>query len=657
MLKIDNCLFGYEDGHRLLASSLKLDGESASQLTLLSDLAPGARFGSSSGYWTGFPFPKLDRYALMRTWPAPEMPRPGCVWTHALLIETSLFEDLADLSLLRELARRPQRLDGLAFYEQSIYLPADTLAERRDYLSVPAGRAVLAIFNNLYGSDEGAIPIERPGDLEDEVFAIWSQQWPRLRRNFRFQTAAADEVGAARSPFDLRLQWPPSVSAAPPSLYQEEVPPWLSVAVSDLSSPPHELRRFLWQFGKDVKKQRGSFRPLCEIFAASLKLSGYQSGPDLVRSISSWFAAKDDAPTLKQSLVDGEVLPRCQLDVLTFLLTQDHGRAFPLPSTGGISRLANFWPEEADKMLDLAEYAISEDSDLALSITGIVLGLIPASNFWAVTKNFPKVQQRMIQGRPDLLDSDEILDLDFVSLTNFIEISPVDHPVGAGLVKRLLHRANAEVAEKVLQHFPTFAVNELISEANQSDSRALRRWFEVLTRRPSLVLSAQVMEGIERTSTLYLLGDDLGWLSPAVVQAGTEPWVAALTNAKNDLSRDDGDILGSFLISLAIQPGGRGVQQIFEKYFDRIHDRILQSYLPWKANDLLLPRLPNVGWRRNWDTGFRLRLATAYAYIQNQLDPLSFASLTSDGKTRHLLAEAARELDGGWRYANSIELL
>src|SRR3546814_20493757 len=83
-MTIDQCLFGYEDGHRLLASSMSL-GDQTSLLTKLSDLAPGTLFGSSHGYWTGLPLPELARYALFRTWPAPELPRPGCVWTHALL--------------------------------------------------------------------------------------------------------------------------------------------------------------------------------------------------------------------------------------------------------------------------------------------------------------------------------------------------------------------------------------------------------------------------------------------------------------------------------------------------------------------------------------------------------------------------------------------
>jgi hypothetical protein len=179
----------------------------------------------------------------------------------------------------------------------------------------------------------------------------------------------------------------------------------------------------------------------------------------------------------------------------------------------------------------------------------------------------------------------------------------------------------------------------------------------VLANYPSLVLNLKVMSGVRRTSTLYRIGEDFGWLAPEVLRAGTGPWVAGLADAKNDLSRDESDTLSSFLIALAIQVGDRGAQDLFEKCFDQIHNRILQSYLPWRASDILLPRLPNVGWRRNWDTGLRLRLGIAHAYIQNRLDPTSFASLTRDKRGRELLVEAAQELDGGGPYVGSIASL
>src|SRR5476649_1952553 len=105
-MKIDQCLFGYDDGNRLLASSFPLGAET-SLLTELSDLAPGTVFGRSEGYWTGLPAPSIGRYVLMRTWPAPEMPRPGCVWTHALLIKPNYLESIADLSRLQTLVIQP----------------------------------------------------------------------------------------------------------------------------------------------------------------------------------------------------------------------------------------------------------------------------------------------------------------------------------------------------------------------------------------------------------------------------------------------------------------------------------------------------------------------------------------------------------------------
>jgi hypothetical protein len=654
MPRIDSCLFGYEDGHRLLASSMKIDGESASQLTLLSDLAPGARFGLSDGYWTGFPLPKLDRYALMRTWPAPEMSRPGCVWTHAMLFETSLFEDVEDLSSLKSLARRPHLPDDLSFYGQPIdsQMVGSSLSHyERSLISIDRATEIL---ENLY-SEGTAISVEKPGDLEDEIFAIWSQQWPRLRRNFRFQTMAGDDIGTARSPFDLRLLWRHAANLNTPISSIIEKPSWLDAAATDLiGMSNHSLRRFLWRYGKDVRKQRGSFKPLCEIFSAGLGTKEGLIHTDLGHSLSNWFPTKDDASTLKSAIVDGEVLPDCQLRVLSYLLKEDITGSLPLPSPAGIDRLANFWPEATEQMLDLAEYAVSEDSELANSVTGIVLSLIPASNFWTVTQDFPKVRKRMIRNKPDFLDADEISALDSQSLLELIKLVPIDDPVGSAITHKLLLNDNYKMADAVLEHFPSHAARELISEAANNDSRTLREWFRAMSRRPSLVLDPKITSGVRRTSTLYRIGEDLGWLAPDVLRASTAPWVAALIGARNDLSREEGDILGSFLIALAILSGDRGSQDIFEKCFDEIHKRILQSYLPWRASDILLPRLPSLSWRRNWDTGLRLRLGVANAYIRNQLDTDSFASLTRDKRAREMLADAAKELDGGERYAASI---
>ncbi|STR60880.1 Uncharacterised protein [Klebsiella pneumoniae] len=199
-MKLDHCLFGYDDGHRLIASSLPL-GDEIAYLTELSDLAPGVIFGSSKGYWTGLPAPTIGRYVLMFTWPAPEMPRPGCVWTHALLLEPSMLESIKDLSILQGVISRPGNFVNKDYYSQ----PLEVDLTRKKITQLPLDLLLVEkLIDSLYGKVKTSIEVSSSDLLDRPLFAVWSQQWPRLRRNFRFQTAVSRKprsTGSAR--FDI----------------------------------------------------------------------------------------------------------------------------------------------------------------------------------------------------------------------------------------------------------------------------------------------------------------------------------------------------------------------------------------------------------------------------------------------------------------------
>src|ERR1041385_2763925 len=119
-ISLHQCLFGYDDGHRLLAASTNLAAEALSQLLPLTDLAPGLNFASLKSYWTGIPIPSMKAYALIRTWPAPEMPRPGCVWSHVLLIAFADIPRFVTLRALAECTSRPQLAIGFSSYETKV---------------------------------------------------------------------------------------------------------------------------------------------------------------------------------------------------------------------------------------------------------------------------------------------------------------------------------------------------------------------------------------------------------------------------------------------------------------------------------------------------------------------------------------------------------
>ena len=95
-LLIEQALHGYVNGHHLLAFSNVFSDKSQRLMDILSDLSgPEVKEGFTE-YITGYPLYEDKYYAIAKTWYAPEMKRPGCVWTHTLLI------DFKDLNKIRE---------------------------------------------------------------------------------------------------------------------------------------------------------------------------------------------------------------------------------------------------------------------------------------------------------------------------------------------------------------------------------------------------------------------------------------------------------------------------------------------------------------------------------------------------------------------------
>lgn len=648
---LEQCLFGYEDGHRLLASSIPL-GTEAAALTELSDLAPGAMFGRSEGYWTGVPAPGINRYALMRTWPAPEMSRPGCVWTHALLFEPSLLEEVRDLSALRPFLTQPRGAGDRERYRRTITVPVST----GDGVGGRTGAAmglVSALLDSLYGTADGTVRVDEPGDVDDSLFAVWSQQWPRLRRNFRFQTAATREPrssGGAR--FDVTVMlWG---SGARPAATLGAKGPWLPAAASDaLGRTGGDLRRFLWRYGADVRRQRGSFRPLVEV-----KLLHDAPEPDagsqVVGIVTGSFPDVEDAVRLKQELVDGELIPSAQLEVLWYVLAQGGDAVFPPPTEAGAGRLALLWPERPGDLLRLAERTANAEDPLARFVFATVTGAVPTEGFWLLTKPYPRVRERMVEARPDLLASDGALELDNGTMMRMLRLVPPDASVVGRLVPRLLLRDDERLATEVFNRFPHETASQVVAAADNGSVRVGRAWLRELVRRPRILLDPTVMGRIGRTSLLYEIADALGWLTPEVVSAGPEPWIAALVNVENDLPDDRRDILGAFLVAFGIAAGGVGGRRMLERFFDTVHEQELNSRLPWRARAILLPVLASVSWGKSWDYGLRLRLAVAAAYVRNGYPPESYAALSTGRKVRAMLGDAAADVPGGKPYAKAV---
>ncbi|MEW9879145.1 hypothetical protein [Pseudomonas putida] len=652
-MKFDQCLFGYEDGHRLLASSIPLGAET-SLLTELSDLAPGTVFNRSNGYWTGLPVPSLGCYVLMRTWPAPEMSRPGCVWTHALLIPPALFESLDDLSALRSFAVRPSGLADKERYREGLNL--DLLELKGD--SAPFDSVVInQILLSLYdASATKSVEIELPGQLDAPLFAVWSQQWPRLRRNLRFRTSVSRGPGALRTTrFDVTAELGPTSVALLSDSWQSTS--WLVAASADVAEGPKGiLRSFLWLYGKDVKRQRGSFLPLTRINLIAQE-NDRNAATELIELVTQSFPTPHDAQRLKQDLVDGVLVPATQPRILEWLLSEEGKRAvFPAPNATSLDRLRELWPERSNEMLPLLEAAISTDDSLGELLVNCLLDSPNDALIWLIKMGSSKLQMRLIQAKPHLLLESWVLDIGPSSLARLVTLVHDQISGFENMIPHFLVRDDLLLIDVFFKFFPVETARQILLSMKREGHEAATVWWHALRRSPEVLLQPDVIGCISYGSQLYAIAEILDWRVPHDAAHIAQLWNVALTSVDNDLSVERIDKLHCLSIKIAIAAGGLGGMALVELTFNRIHDQLMNSRLEESAKELLWDVLADAGWLKAWDMALRFRLTIAGAYVKNQWPPLSYSSLAPTKKGRKMLAEAASEIQGGDAYTEAASL-
>ena len=195
LIEIHQVLHGYKDGHVELASSIKLPPAARRQLATLSDLSG---FGKTKGfdeYITGYPIEGAPYYAIAKTWYANEMPRPGCVWTHTLLISTEVQEPGSLLDKLPGLFSRPNNESDYGNYEVRIkHLKSmEHSGSKNVYFTNSKDETFKKIiFADLFNREEKPVILLATDSnvFESLILKIWDSIWPNLKYEFTFCTGA-----------------------------------------------------------------------------------------------------------------------------------------------------------------------------------------------------------------------------------------------------------------------------------------------------------------------------------------------------------------------------------------------------------------------------------------------------------------------------------
>jgi len=206
VIRIEQALHGYSQGHRLLAHSGALHSDELDQLARLSDLAGYLPTGLSfEHYVTGFPCGRF--YAFASTWPDLDAPRGGAVLTHTLLIPTSNASNLVDLFALSGLHRFPAKHPSASYDQCLDWAPQDT-----DIPTAPSVAIKDAVALLVFGQEQRPIVWIDEGDLTPPLRWAWRLLWPTQRMTWSFCTLALQPRTLSGQPFSW-LAAPPEARA------------------------------------------------------------------------------------------------------------------------------------------------------------------------------------------------------------------------------------------------------------------------------------------------------------------------------------------------------------------------------------------------------------------------------------------------------------
>jgi len=251
---------------------------------------------------TGVPLRASDEYAFCVTWSAPEVPRAGAVWAHALIFDAAELGDARRSQALLALPRRPSaQQPDLSHYATAIELDAGAGGDVQAHLAPhPHDRELLGrMLAEAYGSQGDGILVHQDlGAAARALLALWRAQWPALRAGFSFRTR--EVVRRERSDFDLTIaakvrgldECPPAPSTGPTR-------PWIAALTDDLlAGEQTPLRSFLWAFGPGEPPDRHRVRRLTKLW---LRVAA--GDPLRTRTyIERHWPQSDSGAALKQSL-------------------------------------------------------------------------------------------------------------------------------------------------------------------------------------------------------------------------------------------------------------------------------------------------------------------------------------------------------------------
>lgn len=655
-IEINQTIHGYRDGHELLSTSLKLDPAARRTMLAISDLSGDGSPRGFETYLTGYPIDEACSYAFARTWYAHEMKRPGCVWTHTLLVRFEDMSRIADVASLQALLRRPAPGQVPPHLERLEYVP-----DSHNQESLCVDGAFCEIMVRLHEQDRPVVVFcSRADEYEDVVVQTWLKQWDRLKPSFMFCTGSLEPRSIAGRSFDLQV--------IPESrrrrvmrrgdefsvVTKEDVVrtgqasrnsvgrDWRDIMIRNLVEERPSLQKFIYRFAVDVVPNRSAYRNLISCWAL-LESSGHGSGSrlqDVVSTVAGGFSGPDDAASLKRAILGRQSIVRAagERECIHEILSTHYLASLDLQDLELASRARRiFFATTERRATELAWLLQAPNLNSAgEEWVSIVTDEISLKDLHGLFLEDRELATEVLYQRPELLLDVELWTqprefqlaaLDMLSLTSRTSLLPkaisaLVSANAAALVQPLVQKLGRQVIRMILDGLDQARAQEASVDEWQ--------WSSCLSVYESELVEWLAVCEQPQPWTLGFVVGMLGVSCEAVRSGGG----ASLARHLGSTSSDSTFVVeyAAFCLAVGLQNFDLDAGPLAVRAFVQVHAAAMHSSVSERSWQWLGPFLPRPGWLsfESWDDGERLRRALVDSFIRYQWEPLLLREAAAD---------------------------
>ena len=686
--EIQQTLHGYSDGHRLLASSVQLSRSSERAMLPLTDYSGSSVVSGYEKYLTGYPVPYSDFYAFSKTWLAPEQKRPGCVWTHSLLIPKVEMSRFSNPDCLLCLFRKPKARSKKAFEEYegpltvsgSPYSGAPLMGSSDIINEFDSENILRAIIFLLYTQSEGPVfvPSDSAGEMQSLVLQTWFQQWSSLRTNFTFCTGSLSDRNVGGRSLDLqvvpnRISRRLASSVENASLLENgetnaspSYPSWVLLACENiLDSRSSGLRDYFNLVGDSDLTQRSDYQKLTSVYCEARKMSmGVPELTTLLDAVGTNYPKMGSASQLKLALFGGvedrqtvNLVSVGEADLLRFLSLAGDISALSAQGLHIRSRAHALWKNEQDAASRLILELVEEEvNSIGNELLKEFVNSVDANSIVRLAARIPGLLTVFVKSRPCLAADPQLWSISSemqreVLETVFAEDASSD--ISDQMIHAMLQAGTGEMASFLYERLGRHAVHVCLSwmDVQPNDRIQLAQsWQSIIQRNPSDCIAWLKENHKPGLKTLAAIVPGLDPTSETMVAFKTGYWCRVVNSDTHTLSPEERLALADFLLALGFAQQNAEAGNLIVFGFDIVHAALARNALTYDSWSRLSAFLPTLSLFRSWDRCERLRRGLLRTFVEWDLAPAEFLRCTQDKTTFQQLISASDHVKGGRKF-------